>query len=203
MISDLRVNLLFTKINYSFQVTASHDNNKENIYESPWQRRSPDYSHSSNIPDSSLYTSEPQSQSSYLSSSQSETPYPNLSQSDSNYSADAHTIDQSQTRDSVNSQSVERYPVDPNIQISVIDDSIYEPIEYFDENEELSLDSDTDFHVDAARFGAGPDTSARSLQAHRGDYLDDKSDPVQSQPLFEDSQSETSEQSRDSRNTVV
>ena len=100
---------------------------------------------------------------------------------------------------------MEGCPVDPNIQISVMDESIYEPIEYFDENEELSLDSDTDFRVDPVRFSATADSAVRAFQTEG--QSDENCDTNQSQVLFQsydkDSQSETSEQSCDSRNTLV
>ena len=172
-------------------------------------RRSPDYSHSSNIPDSSQYTSDPLS--SYLSSSQSETPFPSLVQSDC--STDIQNIGQSEKRDSVTDQSVEGPLVDQNIQISVMEDAgRYSPVEYFDENDELSLDSDSDFHADSVRFSSTRDSVELPLHLASGGHSvdeddDDDDDFSQSEALLQshlqDSQSEPVEQSCDSRNTLV
>ena len=139
-----------------------------------------------------------------MSSSQSETPFPTLSQSDC--STDAQTVDHSQTRDCLHSQSAETSHVEPNIQISVMDEASYEPVEYFDENEELSIDSDTDFREDRLRFNS-LEEERRDQTFQIGTEDDTKCDINQSQALLQshdhDSQSETSEQSRDSRNTLV
>ena len=197
-----------------FQIVGTRVRQK--LGASPWQhksfpddsRRSPDYSHSSNIPDSSHYTSDPQS--SYLSSSQSETPFPSLVQSDC--STDVQINGQSELRDSVTDQSVEKPPVDQNIQISVMEDAgSYSPVEYFDENDELSLDSDSDFHADSVRFSSTRDSVELPLhlasRGHSDDDDDDDNDFSQSEALLQshllDSQSETVDQSCDTRNTLV
>ena len=188
---------------------------RQKLGASPWlhksppddSHRSPEYSHSSNIPDSSHYTSDLQS--SYLSSSQSETPFPSLVQSDC--STDVQIVGQSEKGDSVTDQSVERPPVDQNIQISVMEDTgSYSPVEYFDENDELSLDSDSDFHADSVRFSSTRDSVELPLHLASGghsDNGDDDNDFSQSEALLQshlqDSQSETVEQSCDSRNTLV
>ena len=85
----------------------------------------------------------------------------------------------------------------------------YSPVEYFDENDELSLDSDSDFHADSVKFSSTRDSVELPLHLATGGHSvdDDDDDFSQSEALLQshlqDSQSEALEQSCDSRNTLV